>query len=199
MNEQPTIPKKNKIIIISIFVLLILLAATFALSKKTVEPPSGEVEQSDTTRNESPFTPREKPLKDAVKVYFIDLENKRGVSETIGCGDSVISLSRDTPTEGKSTEELLSAALKFLIEEKDQFIGKSGYYNALYQSNLELEKVEISNSIAKIHFKGSVQLGGTCDSPRFEAQIKNTATQFKEISGVELFLNDQPLDLSQRE
>ena len=36
-------------------------------------------------------------------------------------------------------------------------------------------------------------LGGVCDSPRFEAQIEQTALQFSTVSSVEVFINDIPL------
>ena len=37
-------------------------------------------------------------------------------------------------------------------------------------------------------------LGGVCDSPRFEAQIEQTALQFSTVSNVEVFINDIPLE-----
>ncbi|OGC57975.1 hypothetical protein A2976_01620 [candidate division WWE3 bacterium RIFCSPLOWO2_01_FULL_41_9] len=198
MNEPATNPNRSKFIFAGVIVLLLILAGVFTVYRQRDETPQGSVEQSESERNDTPTTGKEKPLKNEVRVYFIDLENKRAVMETIGCGDSVIAISRATPTEGKSTEELISAALGFLLEEPDQFVGKSGYYNSLYQSDLELDRVSVENSIAKVYLKGKMLLGGTCDSPRFEAQLTSTVIQFNGITEVELFLDDKPLDLSQR-
>ncbi len=36
-------------------------------------------------------------------------------------------------------------------------------------------------------------LGGTCDSPRVEAQIEQTALQFDDVTGVEVTLDGEPL------
>jgi hypothetical protein len=43
-------------------------------------------------------------------------------------------------------------------------------------------------------------LGGVCDAPRVEAQIKQTALQFSTVSDVEVFIDDIPLEdvLSQK-
>jgi hypothetical protein len=45
-----------------------------------------------------------------------------------------------------------------------------------------------------------MMLGGTCDSPRFEAQIEQTALQFPTVTDVAVFINDVPMEdaLSQK-
>jgi hypothetical protein len=81
-----------------------------------------------------------------------------------------------------------------LLSAKQQFYGESGFYNALYQSDLQIENVMIDQGTAIIHLTGTLMLGGVCDSPRVEAQIEQTALQFSTVSDVTVFLNDTPLE-----
>jgi hypothetical protein len=114
----------------------------------------------------------------------------------VGCGDSAIPINVTVPR----TQGILRAALEKLLSAKQQFYGESGYYNALYQSNLQIAGVTIAQGKATIRLTGTVRLGGTCDAPRLAAQIEQTALQFSTVSEVEVFINDVPLEdvLSQR-
>jgi hypothetical protein len=92
------------------------------------------------------------------------------------------------------TQAVLRAALEKLFSAKQQFYGESGYYNALYQSDLEVASVTIEQGRAIIHLTGTILLGGTCDAPRVQAQIEQTALQFSTVSDVTVFVNDIPLE-----
>jgi hypothetical protein len=92
------------------------------------------------------------------------------------------------------TQGVLRAALEKLLSAKQQFYGESGYYNALYQSDLQVSSVVIEQGKAIIHLTGSIVLGGTCDAPRVEAQIEQTALQFSTVNEVDVFVNDVPLE-----
>jgi hypothetical protein len=52
--------------------------------------------------------------------------------EAIGCGDSLV----ETYTERLSTPDRVRSAMERLLADKGQFLGESGLYNALYQSDL---------------------------------------------------------------
>jgi hypothetical protein len=84
--------------------------------------------------------------------------------------------------------------LEKLFAAKQQLYGESGYYNALYQSDLQVAKVTIEQGKAIIHLTGTIMLGGACDAPRVEAQIEQTALQFSTVSEVAVFVNDAPLE-----
>jgi len=92
------------------------------------------------------------------------------------------------------TQGVLRAALEKLLSAKKQFYGESGFYNALYQSDLQVAAVTIEQGKAIIHLTGNMMLGGECDAPRFEAQIKQTALQFSTVNDVAVFINDKPLE-----
>jgi hypothetical protein len=39
-----------------------------------------------------------------------------------------------------------------------------------------------------------LRLGGTCDKPRFEQQIRETALQFPTVNELDVLVNGEPLD-----
>lgn len=125
-----------------------------------------------------------------VKIILIALEDNGQSGTLVGCGDSAIPINVTIPR----TQGVLRAALEKLFSAKQQFYGESGYYNALYQSNLQVDRVTIEQGKAIIYLTGSVVLGGTCDAPRVEAQIEQTALQFSTVNDVEVFVNGTPLE-----
>lgn len=125
-----------------------------------------------------------------VKIVLIALEDNGQSGPLVGCGDSTIPITVTIPR----TQGVLRAALEKLLSAKQQFYGESGYYNALYQSDLQVASVVIEQGKASIHLTGSLMLGGTCDAPRVEAQIEQTALQFSTVSDVAVFIDDVPLE-----
>lgn len=125
-----------------------------------------------------------------VKIVLIELEGNGQSGPLVGCGDSAIPINVTIPP----TQGVLRAALEKLLSAKQQFYGESGYYNALYQSDLQIASVKIEQGKAIIHLTGNVVLGGTCDAPRVEAQIEQTALQFSTVNDVAVFVNDIPLE-----
>jgi hypothetical protein len=124
------------------------------------------------------------------KIYLIALEDKGASGKLIGCDDSVV------PVEimVDPGADALRAALEILLGLKDQYYGQSGLYNALYQSNLQIDKIEIEPNELKVELVGTVMLGGVCDNPRFSAQLTETVAQFAEGREVKIEINDESLD-----
>ena len=71
--------------------------------------------------------------------------------------------------------------------------GESGLYNALYQSDLQVESISLENGKAEIYLTGTMMLGGECDNPRVEAQLKQTALQFSTVQEVSIYINGKLL------
>jgi sporulation and spore germination protein len=140
--------------------------------------------------------PSSTAVQQTVEIFLVALEDNGQLGILVGCGDSAVSVTVIIPR----TQGVLKAALEKLLSIKEQYYGESGLYNALYQSDLELQSVTIDQGKAVIHLTGTVMLGGVCDAPRVEAQIKQTALQFSTVSDVEVFINDIPLEdvLSQK-
>ena len=125
-----------------------------------------------------------------VKIVLIELEDNGQSGTPVGCGDSAIPINVSIPR----TQAVLRATLEKLFTAKQQFYGESGYYNALYQSDLQVAGVTIEQGKATIRLTGTIMLGGTCDAPRVQAQIEQTALQFSTVSDVDVFINDVPLE-----
>jgi hypothetical protein len=140
--------------------------------------------------------PTSTAVEQTVKIFLIALEDNGQSGILVGCGDSSVPVTVVIPR----TQGVLKAALEKLLSIKEQYYGESGLYNALYQSDLKLKSVTIDEGKAIIHLTGTVMLGGVCDAPRVEAQIRQTALQFSTVSDVEVFINDIPLEdvLSQK-
>jgi hypothetical protein len=124
-----------------------------------------------------------------VKVALISLNDNGKSGTAVGCGDSVVFVDRQVP----ATQAPLRTALEQLLSIKSQTYGQSGLYNALYQSNLKVDDVAITNGTATIHLSGTTQLGGVCDDPRFAAQLTQTALQFDTVKKVNIFVNGKTL------
>lgn len=137
-----------------------------------------------------PVLPTSTSGEQLVRIILIALEDNGQAGTLVGCGDSAIPITVTIPP----TQGILRAALEKLFSAKQQFYGESGYYNALYQSDLQVIGVTIEQGKAIIHLTGSVMLGGVCDAPRVEAQIEQTALQFSTVSDVAVFINDVPLE-----
>ena len=134
--------------------------------------------------------PTSTAVQQTVKIFLIALEDNGQSGILVGCGDSAVPVTVIIPR----TQGVLKAALEKLLSIKEQYYGESGLYNALYQSDLELQSVTIDQGKAVIHLTGTVMLGGVCDAPRVEAQIMQTALQFSTVSDVEVFIDDIPLE-----
>jgi len=128
--------------------------------------------------------------KQMVKIFMIAVDDNGQAGTPVGCGDSVVPVMVEIP----STQAVLKAALQALLSTKDQFYGQSGLYNALYQSDLQLESASIDASgKASVNLTGSLKMGGECDTPRVQAQLEHTVRQFPNVTEVNIFINGKPI------
>jgi hypothetical protein len=156
-------------------------SSTFVLPTVTIVQ---QIPPASTVPSSTPGTEQ------TIKIVLIALEDNGQSGTLVGCGDSAIPINVAIPR----TQGVLRAALEKLFSAKQQFYGNSGYYNALYQSDLQVDRVTIEQGKAIVHLTGTVMLGGTCDAPRVEAQIEQTALQFSTVKEVTVFINDKPLE-----
>ena len=125
-------------------------------------------------------------------IYMIALEDGGQGGPLVGCNDSAIPIVVDI----EPTVAPLTAAINYLLSLHDPYLGESGLYNALYQSNLALEGINIVNGQATISLTGTLQVSGVCDEPRILAQLEQTALQYSTVTSVCILLNGQPLAFS---
>jgi hypothetical protein len=127
-----------------------------------------------------------------VKVFLVAMDDAGQTGPLIGCGDSIVAIERGVAP----TQEPLRAAIEELLSIRERFYGQSGLYNALHQSDLEVESVSLVDGRATIQLRGRLTLGGTCDEPRIQAQLSQTALQFPLVNEVVVSVNGEPLDVS---
>ena len=157
------------------------------LTATQVQPTATQAQQVPPTATTSAPTTAAEQM---VQIVLIELEGNGQSGPLVGCGDSAIPINVTIPR----TQGVLRAALEKLLSAKQQFYGESGYYNALYQSDLQIASVTIEQGKAIIRLTGNLVLGGTCDAPRVEAQLEQTALQFSTVNDVAVFINDVPLE-----
>lgn len=147
------------------------------------------VSPTDIPVQASPVAPEATVGPQVVKIFFIALEDNGKSGMAVGCGDSVVPVEvQIEPTQG-----VLRAGLEALLQYKKQYYGESGLYNALYQSDLQVDQVRIVNGEAQVNLVGQMQLGGECDDPRFGAQIEQTVLQFNTVQSAAITINGKPL------
>lgn len=164
---------------------VITTSAPTITSTDTPQPPSPTATSAPTHTQ-----PSSSVGLDYVNIYLIALGDNGASGRAIGCGDSLVPVEVPiTPTLG-----VLRAALNELFDlEGEQYYGESGLYNALYQSHLRIDDLAVVNGEAIIKLKGDLVMGGECDGPRIEEQLKAAALQFSTVNRVSIFINDRPL------
>ena len=149
----------------------------------TIEPSAWTAEETTSMEENPPY----------VNIYLVAIEDNGKSGKLIGCGDSLVGaqvkygLARGADTAKDTLTKLFAV--------KDQYYGESGLYNALYQSDLKVDSLTVdANKKATLKLSGAMMLGGVCDNPRFEEQIRATVLQFKDLyTDIEIFVNDKPL------
>lgn len=161
--------------------------ATATAVSPTAVPPT-QVPVAQATSSQFPAGPTSGKTM-TVKIYLIAI-NDNGVSgPKIGCNDSVVGVERVLPASSSP----LTDSTKYLLGLRGQFYGQSGLYNVFYQSKLTVDSVVLNGTKASFHLRGTLSLGGECDDPRVEAQLKYLALQFPTVKSVEIFINNKLL------
>jgi hypothetical protein len=134
--------------------------------------------------------PTDAPLPHTVQIFLIAMEDNGQSGVPVGCGDSAVPVHVEiTPTQA-----VLKAALTALLSVKSQYYGQSGLYNALYQSNLQVDSLSIQNGKASVYLTGTLSMGGECDIPRVQAQLEQTVLQFPTVMQADIYINGKSLE-----
>jgi hypothetical protein len=124
-----------------------------------------------------------------VQIFLVAVDDNGQTGIPVGCGDSLVPVQVEIPSTGGA----LKAALEVLLSVKEQYYGQSGLYNALYQSDLQVESVSIDSGKATVNLTGTLLMGGECDIPRVQAQLEFTVLQFSTLTEADIFNNGIPL------
>lgn len=161
-----------------------------AMPEPSLPPVILEPSATPTPLIVTPVSLTDTPTALTVYIFLIALEDKGQSGKAIGCDDSAVPVQVTIP----QTSGVLRVALETLLSIKEPYYGQSGLYNALHQSDLQLQDVTIESGRAVIHLTGTLMIGGVCDNPRIKAQLEETALQFSTVNTVSIFVNDVPLE-----
>jgi hypothetical protein len=135
-------------------------------------------------------TPNQPPQVSQVQLYFIALGDEGASGPEIGCGDSVIGVTENI----EPTAAPLTAAFEQLLAMDEEYYGQSGLYNALSDSDLSIDSATVENGQATVYLSGDLEIAGTCEGPRIEAQIRQTADQFSTVGESVVYINGERLE-----
>jgi len=121
--------------------------------------------------------------------YLVALGDAGRSGNPIGCDDSLVAVT----VEFAPDISPMMASLQQLFSIDTRVYGQSGLYNALYQSDLSVESLDIVDGVATINLSGTIRTGGVCDEPRLIAQIEQIALQYPSIDNVTVLVNGTPL------
>lgn len=173
------------LIVCVVLVISILLIMRFVVSQFM----SGEMVEYITptpVTTTTPPVPTESASPSA-KLFFVALEDNGVRGKAIGCGDSIVaSPHSDTVSLNDTLEKLLS------VKEKEY--GQDKLYNALYQSNLQVDTISQDTGVVTVKLSGKYQIGGVCDGPRIQSQLEETVKQFEGVQEVHVLINEIPLE-----
>lgn len=132
-------------------------------------------------------------LSEAIKIAMVALDDQGKAGPKIGCGDSIVLVETGAP---KRTQDIaLKAALEELLAYREKDYGQSGLYNALYQSELEFDRIEKTSEEVKVFLVGKIVVNGVCDEPRVAKQLEFTANGYLDDTEQKLnfFINGKEL------
>ncbi len=124
-----------------------------------------------------------------VKVYLVAVDDDGRSGKKIGCGDSLVAVSRTI----RRSSAPLKAALDELLSTPPETGDNPKLQNFWKGRNLKVRSVSIRKATATIHLSGEVFVAGICDQPRIESQIEETAKQFPTVKRVKVFIGKRTL------
>jgi hypothetical protein len=129
----------------------------------------------------------------AIKTYFVAVEGSNVSGPVIGCNDTLVNTGGEY--EVKKGQEV-EVAMNLLLgnKNKDIYNGSEKYYNTLYKSNLEFDRIEEMENSLNVYLTGDLFMSGVCDQPRITEQLEKTAGQFDETQDVQIYINGQRLE-----
>jgi hypothetical protein len=125
-----------------------------------------------------------------VRIFLIDREDGGVLGRRDGCGGSAVPIETALPHQMPALGGALEALLDMRGDAEDP---RSGLYNALHASPLEVSSIERRGAELRVRLEGYLELGEKCDGERVLAQLTETALQFPDIQAVFFYLGDKPL------
>lgn len=121
-----------------------------------------------------------------VKVFLVALDDRGRRGRRIGCGDSLVPVTRNVAAAGTP----LTAAVEELLALPREHEGLQNFWAG---EGLRVESAVIGAGVATIRIRGTLPVAGVCDQPRITEQINATARQFRGVRSARVFLNGRRL------
>lgn len=139
-----------------------------------------------------PATPSERPTArqatgGTVTAYYVLLDDGGAKGVRFGCNDSLAAVRR--PAAGPT--DPLEAAMNTLLDGSAE--PGPGLYNALSASTLNFLSGTFDGSTVTVYLSGALRPGGSCDIPRVEAQLTQTAVSAVGALRAEVYVNGMGL------
>ncbi|WP_461164250.1 GerMN domain-containing protein [Arthrobacter sp. R4-81] len=122
--------------------------------------------------------------------YFVMLDDGGSGGVRFGCNDSLVSVPLAAPL---ANEPLQSALQALLPGSSGGGSAPDGLYNSLASSTLSFVSGYFDGSTVVVNLSGTVSPGGTCDIPRIEAQLTQTAVTAVGATRAEIYINGRRL------
>jgi hypothetical protein len=128
--------------------------------------------------------------------YYVLVDDGGSQGVRFGCNDSLVGVAQ--PANG-ADEPLAAAIGALLADDKEADLPQSGpgdradVYNALASSRLKYLSGTFDGTTVTVYLAGALSLGGTCDIPRVEAQLTQTAVAAVGAVRAEIYVNGQTL------
>ncbi|WP_426227958.1 GerMN domain-containing protein [Pseudarthrobacter sp. DSP2-3-2b1] len=120
-----------------------------------------------------------------VTAYYVLIDDGGARGVRFGCNDSLAGIRRSA----EDAVEPLPAAMRALLDGS----AAEGLYNALAESSLTFLSGSFDGTTVTVYLSGTISLGGTCDVPRVEAQLTQTAVASVGAIRAEVYINGTPL------
>lgn len=153
-------------------------------------PPTGEAAKTGRMTDK----PRASPDPDSsagpavapVTAYFVLVDDGGRHGVRFGCNDSLVGSVRP----GGAGDARLKAAITALLDD-GQHHGNT--YNALGASRLRFLSGSFDGTTVTVYLSGTLNPGGTCDVPRIEAQLTQTALEAVGAIRADIYINGETL------
>lgn len=121
-----------------------------------------------------------------VTAYFVMVDDGGRHGVRFGCNDSLV----DSSPAGSAGDARLKAAIVALLDSEQQH---GGLFNAVGGSRLKFLSGSFDGTTVTVYLAGTLKPGGTCDLPRIEAQLTQTALQAVGAIRADIYINGETL------
>ncbi|WAJ32718.1 GerMN domain-containing protein [Arthrobacter sp. FX8] len=121
-----------------------------------------------------------------VTAYFVMVDDGGRHGIRFGCNDSLVA---SAPLAGAG-DGRLKAAIAALLDGGQQ---ADGLYNALGGSRLKFLSGSFDGTTVTVYLAGALKPGGTCDLPRIDAQLTQTALEAVGAVRADIYINGKTL------